>query len=57
MTAYLPEGLSFNTAEFARFAIAAEAASAANGALEIRLDRKTVTGRFVLNSLGLQSHR
>ncbi|MDP5063816.1 MAG: hypothetical protein NWQ24_03990, partial [Haliea sp.] len=45
----IPEGLSFNTAEFAGFAIAAEAASAANGSLEISLDRKAVTGKFVLN--------
>ena len=45
----IPEGLSFETAEFAGFSIAAEAAKAANGKLEISPDRQTVRGYFSLS--------
>tara|TARA_R110001599_G_scaffold242682_5_gene442387 strand:- start:8831 stop:10234 length:1404 start_codon:yes stop_codon:yes gene_type:complete len=45
----IPEGLSFETAEFAGFSIAAEAAKEANGKLEISPDRQTVHGYFALS--------
>jgi len=45
----IPEGLSFEAAEFAGFSIAAEAAKAANGKLEISPDRQTVHGNFSLS--------
>lgn len=45
----IPEGLSFEAAEFAGFSIAALAASAANGTLEISPDRQTIHGYFSLS--------
>ena len=45
----IPEGLSFEAAEFAGFSIATEAAKAANGKLEISPDRQTVRGYFSLS--------
>lgn len=45
----IPAGLSFEVAEFAGFAIAAEAARCACGTLEIGLDRKSVLGQFFLS--------
>lgn len=45
----IPEGLGFEAAEFAGFSIAAEAAKAANGTLEISPDRQTVHGYFSLS--------
>tara|TARA_R110000772_G_scaffold54227_1_gene123774 strand:- start:38427 stop:39503 length:1077 start_codon:yes stop_codon:yes gene_type:complete len=44
----IPAGLSFEAAEFAGFAIVADAALAARGALTIGSDRKSVLGQFLL---------
>ena len=45
----IPEGLSFEAAEFAGFSIAAEASKAASGKLEISPDGQTVHGYFSLS--------
>ncbi|MEZ5555200.1 two-component regulator propeller domain-containing protein [Haliea sp.] len=44
----IPAGLSFEAAEFAGFAIVADVALAARGALKIGSDRKSVLGQFLL---------